>query len=119
VALSQDGKVLAAGAGWWDRHGEIGVWDFATRQPRRRYGEELGVASVAFSPDGTLLASGSWSGQVRVRDWAADKAVAVFDTDGVARVAISPDGALLATATETKAGLRAWSEKRPGVKDEG
>src|SRR5437870_3772814 len=36
VAVSQDGKFLAAGAGWWDQPGEIGVWDLATRKPLQR-----------------------------------------------------------------------------------
>ena len=61
VAISQDGKFVAAGSGWWDRDGEIGVWDLATRKPLQRFAENLGVASVALSPDGKLLACGSWT----------------------------------------------------------
>src|SRR5438128_7192649 len=48
VAVSQDGKFLAASAGWWDRSGEIGVWDLSTGKPLQRFAENLGVASVAF-----------------------------------------------------------------------
>ncbi len=31
-------------------------------------GHERGVATVVFSPDGTLLASGSWDGTIRIWD---------------------------------------------------
>jgi len=102
VAVSQDGKVVAAGAGMWDKPGEIGVWNLATREPLQRFAEELGIASVALSPDGKLLASGSWSGHVRVYDWAAGKQLFDFPVGDVARVAFSPDGQLLATVTEDK-----------------
>ena len=64
------GGTVYAGAGWWDQPGEIGVWDLATHKPLQRFTEDLGVASVALSPDGKLLASGSWTGHVRIRDWA-------------------------------------------------
>jgi WD domain, G-beta repeat len=60
------------------------------------------VASIAFSPEGRLLASGSWTGHVRVRDWPTAREVADFEVPGVARLAFSPDGELLATATERK-----------------
>src|SRR5262245_13772058 len=69
IAFSKDGKIVAASGGMWDHPGEIGVWEFATRKPLARFPEDLGVASVALSPDGKLLASGSWTGNVRVRDW--------------------------------------------------
>src|SRR5262249_4695866 len=49
-----------------------------------------------------LLAWGSWSGHVRVLDWAARKEVADFPVAGVARLAFSPDGTLLATVCENQ-----------------
>jgi RNA polymerase sigma factor (sigma-70 family) len=102
VAVSPDGKLLAAGAGWWDRPGEVGVWDLATRQPLRRFAEDRGVASVAFSPDGKQLAWASWTGHVHVYDWPQAREIADFDVRSVARVAFSANGALLAAATENK-----------------
>jgi hypothetical protein len=102
VAISRDGKFVAAGTGWWDQPGEIGIWDLTTRKALKRFPEELGVASVAFSPDGSLLASGSWTGHLRLFDWSAGRQVADFPVAGVARVAFSPDGTLLGSATEAK-----------------
>ncbi|HEX4589874.1 MAG TPA: protein kinase, partial [Gemmataceae bacterium] len=100
AATSRDGKILAAGGGMWEQPGEIGVWDLTTFKPLRRFAEDRGIASVALSPDGKLLASGSWDGHVRIRDWAAGKQVADLEIGSLARVAFSPTGDLLATASE-------------------
>ncbi len=102
VAVSADGTVVAAGAGMWDKPGEVGVWNLARPEPLQRFPAELGVASVALSPTGTLLASGNWAGHVRVHDHKTGKEVFDLTVNGVARVAFSPDGRLLATASEDK-----------------
>src|SRR5262249_19936694 len=64
--------------------------------------EKKGVASVAFSPDGKLLASASWTGYVRLRNVPSGEEVADFKIPGISRVAFSPDGSLLAAASEAK-----------------
>ena len=112
VDISRDGRFVAGGGGLWkDVPGEVGVWELETRKPLKRYMDDKGVASVAFSPNGRLLATGSWAGHVLVLDWAAGKQIADFDVGGVARVAFSPNGELLATATEShKAQL--WDMKQ-------
>ncbi|MCI0683734.1 MAG: serine/threonine protein kinase [Gemmataceae bacterium] len=107
VAISPDGKTLAAGAGWWTTGGEVGVWDLATHKPLRRFVEARGVVSVAFSADSKLLAFGSWTHHVRVLDWAAGKELCEFAVDGLAHVAFAPAGPLLATASEGQA-LQLW-----------
>jgi WD40 repeat protein len=64
------------------------------------------VTSVAFSPDGNLVASGGSDGRV----WLGDRttqAIHVFVTEAaIARVAFSPDGKRLAAAG---ASVRVWT----------
>jgi WD40 repeat protein len=107
VAISRDGKIVAGGAGQWDEPGEIGVWDFKSQKPLQRFAETRGIASLALTTDGKLLAVGSWTGGVKVYDWAANKLFAEFEVDGVSRVVFSPDDKLLVTAAEHKA-LQLW-----------
>jgi tricorn protease-like protein len=107
VAFSPDGKTMAAGGGYANTPGEVGIWDLATKKPLHRFAEERGVGSVAFSPDGTLLASSTWKGSartgyVRVRDWRAAKEVATLEVLGIFRIAFSPKGDLLGMAAERK-----------------
>jgi RNA polymerase sigma factor (sigma-70 family) len=102
AVISRDGQLAAAGAGRWDLPGEVGVWDLASRKRLIHAAELKGVASVALSPDGRLLASGSWTGDVRLRELPSGKEVGDFKIPSVSRVAFSPDGALLAAASEAK-----------------
>lgn len=57
------------------------------------------VSSVAFSPDGAKLASGSWDRSVRMWDLATMRELAVLrgHSMAVTHVAFSPDGAMLAS----------------------
>jgi WD40 repeat protein len=107
LAVSGDGTTLASveiGAtapGTNFVYHQVVVWNMATGNelftiPRQREG----IATVALSPNGRLLAFGSSDGTVKV--WSTTTAMqhSTFqgDTGPVRSVAISPDGKLLAAA---------------------
>jgi WD40 repeat protein len=77
-------------------------------QPVSLTGHSEGVLSVAWSPNGKQLATGSWDKTARVWDSIARKQAVILGHGGpVLSVAFSPDGKLLATGSGDDA-ARVW-----------
>jgi len=92
VVYSSDGKFLAAGS---YAYGTIKVWDLGSmREQVTLYGQSP-VQSVAFSPDGKLLAA--TSGELRIWDVATMKAIQTLTDAPVSRSVFSADGKWLAS----------------------
>jgi WD40 repeat protein len=106
VAFSPDGALLACGSGTWDAKtnqyaaGEVRLFSAEGRPLATLSGHSSSVLSLAFSPDGGLLASSSLDGSIRV--WDVTRRQKAYDLPGqqkaVTAVVFSPDGALLAAA---------------------
>ena len=92
AALSPDGKTLAAsGFG-----GPVQLWRFDTGEATARLDQksERGVVSLAFSPDGWVLASASYEEYIQLCDWAAGKRLRVL-SGRYRSLTFSPDGKTL------------------------
>jgi WD40 repeat protein/tRNA A-37 threonylcarbamoyl transferase component Bud32 len=105
VAYSPDGKRLAGVDGK-----AVKVWEAQTgRELLSLKGHTDFVRTVAFSPDGARLASGSWDKAVKV--WEAQTGQELFTFKGhtgeLYSVAFSPDGKRLASASDDGT-LKVW-----------
>ncbi|WP_083932808.1 serine/threonine-protein kinase [Nocardiopsis halophila] len=124
VAVSPDGATIAGARSGGPAFGQTVLWDAASEELLETLviGEDqeggdtatAGARSVAFSPDGTLLAvgygNGDLGGGVVLFDTGSYSPVATLSLDdtgafGVTELAFSPDGSLLAGAFS---GIALW-----------
>lgn len=66
LAFAPDGGKLFSGDGDWNRPGAVKIWTAELTDPLGELPHSGEVLSVAVSPDGKLLAAGSWDHTVRV-----------------------------------------------------
>jgi len=101
LTASLDGRYLVSG-GTADQDGDLGsasVYDLASGGLLHRLAHpDWGVTGTAFSPDGTLLATGTCgSGILRIWDWERETLLQEIEhSDCVTRVAFSPTAPLVA-----------------------
>ena len=97
VAMSQDGKLIAAGSD----DGELQIWDVAARKLIHTCSLSWAVVTAAaFSPDSSLIATGSYEdGTLRLVESATGKLLSEIQVSmfGVGALAFSPDGKYLVT----------------------
>ncbi|MCG3210706.1 MAG: hypothetical protein FOGNACKC_04337 [Anaerolineae bacterium] len=124
ISLQPEGRLLASssrGRGWNGEDDRILLWDTATGQLEQQLtlNDHTGPVSVAFSPDGQLLAAAQTDGDIslwdiqtgQIQGRLTDLSRSAF-TSSVANtaspIAFSPDGSLLAAGNEYGA-LTVWN----------
>ena len=104
LAYSSNGSYLAAGTS----RASIGVWDITTATLLRCLDVHSGICSIAFSPDGGILASGGSN----LHLWSVATGMPLWKLRGhasaVRSLCFSPDGTQLASASNDHQ-IRMWS----------
>jgi WD40 repeat protein len=123
-AFSPDGRWLAIAGAWLESPGELKLRDLTTGKERQICKNHSdAINAIAFTPDGTLLASGDWRGMVKIWKTATGKPLATLqaNTRQVWSLSFSPDGKMLASSSPTA--IKLWEvatgKKRAEIKMDG
>jgi hypothetical protein len=106
VGFSPDGKMLAYGV-----RDTIHLWDLGTRRERGILkGHKDYITTLAFSPDNSLLATGSCDHSIGLWDVVSRKSIARFQAyrNAVSSLAFAPDGLSLVSGSSGDARIRFW-----------
>ncbi|MFO0811404.1 MAG: PQQ-binding-like beta-propeller repeat protein [Gemmataceae bacterium] len=107
VAVSPDGKLVAAGGGGADEKSKVVILDAATGKTVREIAQERAVLDLAFSPKGGVLAAACADGNARLYDPATGTALSNAPHDNAANaLAFSPKGDTLVVSYGR--GSRLW-----------
>ncbi|MDB4285801.1 caspase family protein [bacterium] len=114
VALSSDGQYALSGS----EDQVIRLWSIASGEEVKRFeGHTDSITSVAFSPDGKLIASGSGLKDMSVRVWEVESGVEIQRFEGhtkkVNMVIFRPDGSHVVSGSDDKT-IRIWKLKSSG-----
>jgi WD40 repeat protein len=120
VSFAPDGKTLAS-AGNGSRPSRepegnpnaVQLWDVATGKPLHTLeGHQQVITSLSFSPNGKVLASGSWDRTIRLWDVTAGKQLRKLKCPAAyLSLSFTPDGEVLASAGSGPA-VRLWDVAR-------
>jgi WD40 repeat protein len=102
VSFSTDGKLLAAGYGEKDVPGGVVIWNMADHATVRQISGDVGVSTVAFSPDGRWLVFTKYDHPPEVLNLATGEVIWSLAEPCRGPVAFSADGQLLACGATDK-----------------
>lgn len=113
LAFSADGRELAATG----KDGTTYLWGTQSLDKRQVGGRRSAASSVAFSPTGDTLVTGTFDGNIRIWDGGAGKKLKLLDQEGVGvrSLACSPAEEVLASLGDDGA-IRIWSLKNGALK---
>ena len=106
IAMSRSGQCWAVGS----EQGEVWIWDEGGQTLRQTWRAHMDrIRTLAFSPDGRSLMTGSWDNTIKLWNVASGTLLwSDWHASNLASVAFSPDGRMFATSGGTDATVHLW-----------